>query len=75
MCFKLVKGSWLFNDVLHATTTMGLKLKLYINNSRVLDNLMEDDLGVYNKIEKCCIEHEKEICWVITSSSFFLNKI
>jgi hypothetical protein len=38
-------------------------------------NLIEDDLSVYNKIEKCCIEHEKEICGVITSSSFFLNKI
>jgi hypothetical protein len=54
---------------------MGLKLKENINNSHVLNYLMEDDLGVDNKIEKCCIEHEKEICGVINSSSFFPNKI
>lgn len=54
---------------------MGLKLKENINNSHVLTNLMEDDLGVDNKIENCCNEHEKEICGVINSSSFFPNKI
>jgi len=68
-------GHWLFNDALHVTITMGLKLKENINNSHVLNYLMEDDLGVDNKIEKCCIEHEKEICGVINSSFFFPNKI
>jgi hypothetical protein len=61
--------------VLLATITMGLKLKENIDNSRVLNNFMEDDLGVDNKFDKCCIEHEKEVCVVINSSSFFLNKI
>ncbi len=65
----------MFNEALHVTITMGLKLKENINNSHVLNYLMEDDLGVDNKIEKCCIEHEKEICGVINSSSFFPNKI